>query len=180
MPFSAAAATPAPNAIDLCQARVATASYGGGSLSVHRHRTGLTMRLRTCQLCGVTMVALLGMPALAQRHEHGERHPRVERWHGDIHQFHQHDYPVWRGGRWFHGPHGGRSGWWWIVGLNWYWYPAPTYPYPDAYLPPPVVATPPPIPGALPHYWYYCADPPGYYPYVPQCFRNWERVPAAP
>jgi hypothetical protein len=27
--------------------------------------------------------------------------------------------------------------------------------------------------------WYYCADPPGYYPYVTQCNAGWQAVPAS-
>ena len=26
------------------------------------------------------------------------------------------------------------------------------------------------------HYWYYCSDPKGYYPYVLKCNANWQRV----
>lgn len=26
--------------------------------------------------------------------------------------------------------------------------------------------------------WYYCSDPPGYYPYVSQCYTAWQTVPA--
>jgi hypothetical protein len=26
--------------------------------------------------------------------------------------------------------------------------------------------------------WYYCAEPPGYYPYVSQCYSGWQPVPA--
>ena len=26
--------------------------------------------------------------------------------------------------------------------------------------------------------WYYCADPAGYYPYVTQCYSDWQSVPA--
>lgn len=29
-------------------------------------------------------------------------------------------------------------------------------------------------------YWYYCADPQGYYPYVAQCPGGWQRVRPAP
>lgn len=49
-----------------------------------------------------TVAMALGAPlAIAQdRHWHG----------GDIHHFHDHDEGAWRGGRWFHGPHGGRAG----------------------------------------------------------------------
>ena len=27
--------------------------------------------------------------------------------------------------------------------------------------------------------WYYCSDPPGYYPYVTQCNTGWQAVPAS-
>jgi hypothetical protein len=27
--------------------------------------------------------------------------------------------------------------------------------------------------------WYYCSDPPGYYPYVAQCNTGWQAVPAS-
>jgi len=131
-------------------------------------------------------VALLtptvGSPARAEEHRHDERYHedhRREGWeHGDIHRFHEHDYDRWRGGSWFHGMHDGRFGWWWQVGPTWYFYNAPVYPYPDPYLPP-VIAGPaaaPPPPGG--QYWYYCRNPAGYYPYVPQCAGPWEAVPA--
>lgn len=96
-------------------------------------------------------------------------------WHGEIRRFHEHDIELWRGGRWHHGRHEGRNGWWWIVGSVWYFYPARVEPYPDPYQPPVVVVPPPPAP---PQYWYYCANPAGYYPYVAQCAANWQRVPA--
>ena len=32
-----------------------------------------------------------------------------------------------------------------------------------------------------PYYWYYCPDPNGYYPHVPNCRQEWRRVvPGAP
>jgi hypothetical protein len=93
-------------------------------------------------------------------------------WHGEISRFHEHDLQRWSGGRWRHGKHDGRLGWWWIVGGAWYFYPIPVYPYPDPYQPP---LAPLPTP---PQYWYYCANPAGYYPYVAQCLVNWQRVPA--
>lgn len=101
------------------------------------------------------------------------------RWHGgDMHHFGDRDEHIWRGGQWFHGDHGGRGGWWWIVDGNWYFYPAPVYPYPDPYVPP--VVMPAPAPGQAPQYWYYCPNPAGYYPYVPACPTNWMAVPASP
>jgi hypothetical protein len=126
-------------------------------------------------------------PSLADEHGHGHGgghhgdhgHGHADRWHGDIHYFHQYDLGRWRGGRWYHGSHGGRAGWWWIVAGVWYFYPAPVYPYPDPYLPP--LVSPPPAPAqAAPQYWYYCPNPAGYYPYVPQCSTDWQLVPATP
>jgi len=100
--------------------------------------------------------------ALAQHHD--------DHWHdNDIHHFNDHDMGVWRGGHWFHGPYSGRTGWWWIVSGVYYFYPAPIYPYPDPYVPPMVAPTP--------AYWFYCSNPPGYYPYVPQCAVPWQQVP---
>ena len=79
------------------------------------------------------------------------------------------------------GWHGGWHGGFWgprvYIGGP-FWYPGPyAYPYP-VYAPPvyaPPVYAPPvveePLPPAYveprsPAYWYYCQDPPGYYPYV--------------
>jgi hypothetical protein len=108
-------------------------------------------------------VALATLPAQADEHW----------WHDDIHHFHERDIGVWRGGHWWHGLHGGRPGWWWIVGGVWYFYPAPVYPYPDPYTPPAPVAAAPPA------NYYWCANPAGYYPQVPNCFVPWQAVPAA-
>jgi hypothetical protein len=119
--------------------------------------------------------------AMAQERGREERRDWRDR---DIHRFNDHDFERWRGGRWVHGPHGGRQGWWWVIGPTWYFYPQPVYPYPDPYLPP-VIAGPPPPPVAVapppppppPQMYYYCDRPAGYYPYVPAC-RRWRAVPA--
>ena len=107
----------------------------------------------------------------------------------------------WHGGG---GHHGGwrRAGW---HGGFWgprvyiggpFWYPGPyAYPYP-VYAPPlytapvygsPVVEEPLPPPAYVEPrstaYWYYCQDPPGYYPYVSTCAGGWQQVapqPSAP
>jgi hypothetical protein len=99
--------------------------------------------------------------------------------HGDFHGFHDHNFDHWRGGHWFNGPHDGRGGWWWVVDGMWYFYPAPVYPYPDPNKPPTIVVETAP---GTPHASYYCANPPGYYPSVPQCALAWQKVvtPAAP
>ena len=54
---------------------------------------------------------------------------------------------------------------WWGGGWGW-----PDYYYPDSgyYGYGPYVG-----------YWYYCPDPPGYYPYVAQCNTAWQTVPAS-
>ena len=126
-------------------------------------------------LCGALLVMPLIAPAALAQHPHGRGgHGPGGHWRGDIRHFHDHDFAYWRGGRWFHGAHGGRLGWWWVVGPSWYFYPAPIYPYPDPYVPP-VVNAPPPS-----QTWYYCANPPGYYPYVAQCLVPWRPVVPPP
>jgi len=71
-------------------------------------------------------------------------------YHGSIHHFHDHDFIAWRGGRWYHGYYGGRTGWFWMVGGVYYWYPAPIYPYPDPFTPPEMLAPAVVAPGAPP------------------------------
>jgi hypothetical protein len=102
-------------------------------------------------------------------------------WHGDdIRHFRRHDLPRWQGGHWYHGPHLGRPGWWWIVGGIWYYYPRPVYPFPDPYVPPAVVIQTPGVPPATTQYWYYCESAGTYYPYVAVCPGGWRAVPATP
>jgi len=112
----------------------------------------------------------------AQAYDHdGYGHDGYDHgWHDhDIHRFHEYDVERWHHGYWLQRFHDGRNGWWWVVDGQWYFYPAPVYPYPDPYTPPMIVAQP----AAGPQYWY-CANPPGYYPYVPQCAVQWQSVPA--
>jgi hypothetical protein len=65
-----------------------------------------------------------------------------------------------------------------------YWGPYPnaySYAYPYAY--PPIVVQPAPqasVPPPPSHYWYYCDNPQGYYPYVPQCPGRWRLVSPTP
>ena len=92
---------------------------------------------------------------------------------GELHRFDHHGFR--RGlvvvpafGAWW----GGGWGWpdyyypeWWGTGWGW-----PDYYHPNGgYY------------GSGPYagYWYYCADPPGYYPYVIQCNTAWQTVPAS-
>lgn len=76
----------------------------------------------------------------------------------------------WSGGEWRHTWYNGIFGWWWVLDDEWYFYDQPIYPYP-AYVGP----SPPTI-----GYWYHCADPAGFYPYVSTCPGGWQPVPAVP
>jgi hypothetical protein len=116
------------------------------------------------------------------------------------HDFHG-DPGHWSGGSWYHGNHGGVYGWWWALDGAYYPYAAPPAdPYYDpnyygGYASPPYADDPgygngyPPQPYAQQPYppqpyaggtWYYCANPPGYYPYVGQCTLPWQSVTAQP
>lgn len=156
-------------------------------------------------IISVLIVAVLSiavaLPALAEgRHEgrgdgrddgrHG-MHQGVRPWGGprDIRHFEDRHRSVWVSGRWHHGPHEGRVGWWWIVAGTWYFYPWPVYPYPDPYIPPVVVVQPAPAPETAPpevqpqaqvQNWYYCEASKSYYPYVSSCPAGWKEVPATP
>ena len=143
---------------------------------LHTHLRDRSVLLRTTIVsAAITVAALLTVshPAWAEHRERG--------WHGDIRHFQTRDFHRWRGGRWIHGRHGDRLGWWWVVAGIWYFYPAPVYPYPDPYVPPAVLSPPPPAvaPQATP-YWYYCESARAYYPYVASCPGTWQKVPAIP
>ena len=63
----------------------------------------------------------------------------------------------------------------------------PLFPPYYAYPPPPVVYAPPVMYAAPPvvvsqpqQYWYYCDNPAGYYPQVPECPTPWRPVAAQP
>lgn len=114
-------------------------------------------------------------PAIHHESEPHRWGPEMHRdWPGDVWHFHEVIVPRWRTGRWVHGDHLGRAGWWWVVEGEWYFYPAPIYPYPDPYVPPGVVvAVPAPAPV---QYWYYCPSVQAYYPYVSACPEGWTPV----
>jgi hypothetical protein len=73
----------------------------------------------------------------------------------------------WRSGHWWHGTYWRRVGWWWIVGPDWYWYPAAVYPYPNPFTPPEMTVG----------LWYWCDAYQQYYPYVGACPSGWRAVP---
>jgi mono/diheme cytochrome c family protein len=80
---------------------------------------------------------------------------------------------VWQAGNWRHESHNGHLGWWWVAGGIWYYYPEPVYPYPAS-----ISAYTYPLPKIASQYWYYCTDPPGYYPGIKACYEPWELLPA--
>jgi hypothetical protein len=104
-----------------------------------------------------------------ERWEHHDGPPRGDAWrlHDDAR------LAGWRAGRWFHGDHLGRVGWWWIVGDEWFFYPAAVYPYPDPYVPPAVAQAPSAA-------WYYCRSQNAYYPYITTCPEGWQPVQPTP
>ena len=79
-----------------------------------------------------------------------------------------------------------------VVGAPLYGWPSPgPYYYPPYYYPPAVVVPSAPTTyvergdeeeaeGEPQGYWYYCANPKGYYPYVKQCPGGWQRVAPQP
>jgi hypothetical protein len=103
-------------------------------------------------------------PAKVSPHRFGDTSlPLPSSWHGNIRDF---DLHTWQSGKWQHVSHGGRSGWWWTVGSDWYFFDAPVYPYPDLYTP-----YNEPI-----GWWYWCDPSEEYYPYVTSCPIPWESV----
>ena len=144
-------------------------------------RIGRNLRRKLRLVVPAIALAILSLP-LATTSWAAERAVVTVQWHGDIHRFHERDLHRWRGGHWVHDWHGGRFGWWWIVGPTWYYYPAPVYPYPDPYQPP---TAPLPPAQAPTQYWYFCPSSQSYYPYVATCPQGWLTVvpgaiPAAP
>ncbi len=133
------------------------------------------MRLTWPLLVGLAVLPCLLQPSYADGFHGERRHP----WHFHIGDDH------WRHGHWVQSWHGGRYGWWWLVGGTWLLYNTPIYPYPVTA--PIVIMEPPPqtyaAPGALPPpapIWYYCQQPQGYYPYLPSCPSGWQAISSVP
>jgi hypothetical protein len=99
--------------------------------------------------------------------------------HRDFAHFTPAERTEWTHGWWHHGQWHGRWGWWWFAGGDWWWYDQPVYPYPtyvsDVYYDEPTYDQ-----GGAGAYWYYCQNPPGYYPYVQHCNGPWQPVPPTP
>jgi hypothetical protein len=134
---------------------------------------------RASKLARLTAATLLATAlcsepiALAEDHSsHGGAGHAASGGHGGWHN----GFAGSGGGHGWH--HGWRGGWGWGAGVGlglglglaypyYYGYPyaPPAYDYYGSSLSP-----------AAPQY--YCADPPGYYPQVTQCYSGWQTVPA--
>lgn len=92
--------------------------------------------------------------------------------------------PSWYwGGPWYGYPYGYRYAYGYPYGYGYgypfaYAHPYASAPYPPAvrYVSPPADAVEQSTQGAAPGAWYYCSDPPGYYPHVSTCSRPWLEV----
>lgn len=121
----------------------------------------------------------------------------------DVRRFRRDDRVRWRGGHWRNSCFGGRCGWWWLAGGQWYFYDRPVYPYPVVVsgigfaepmvmAPPPIVITAPPpvmMPAPIhsapriapaPQFWCYCDNPAGYFPTVQTCNTQFRQVEPPP
>lgn len=94
----------------------------------------------------------------------------------DFAHFSPDQHALWEGGGWRHVTHNGYLGWWWVVGDDWFYYPAPIYPYP-LYVGPDYYYDYYSYYPAPPYYRYHCEDPRRFYPTVPECNGPWEPVP---
>ena len=103
------------------------------------------MRSQSRKLLQLTLLgfaALLTWSGGVRAHESGHQHRESVRAHRDVvrarhaffeHEFHRFGPPEsarWRRGAWSHRCFGGRCGWWWFAGGQWYFYDRPVYPYP--------------------------------------------------
>lgn len=124
-----------------------------------------------------------GIPRFHERNTYIRDHD-VHHFNGrrEIFRFHERDKNVWRTGAWRHDWHGGRLGWYWVVGGIFYYYNTPIYPYPSPYVPNVAVSIPTSSIQAtnFPSVWYYCEASNNYYPYVAQCTSGWVQVSATP
>ena len=112
-------------------------------------------------LIGIMLLLGSAVPAVAMVHGGSHGH-----FHGD---FHHH---VFVHSRVFIGAP-------FVFGGPFWWGPWPAYPYPPAA----VQSTPPTYIQQAPAssaYWYYCQNPQGYYPAVPQCPGGWMTVVPQP
>ena len=104
-------------------------------------------------------------------------HPGFHFSHHDFAHFSPAEHQAWIGGHGGHMWHNGVYGWWWFAGGIWYFYDTPFDEYPpyvssEYYVEQPEYGPEPT--------WWYCNNPPGYYPYVQSCSTPWQPVPVTP
>jgi hypothetical protein len=101
----------------------------------------------------------------------------------NVAHFNAQDHAMWAGGQWRHTKHNGRNGWWWYTNGAWFFYDEPTYPYPDS-VSDDYTFDQDAYDNAAPdqggYVWYYCNNPPGYYPYIQSCRGPWQPVTPTP
>jgi hypothetical protein len=162
-------------------------------------KSSIAMRtMLTSPTVALSVLVALALPSWQAQAQHGGGDSHGSEWHGheqhdrgyhgpdfhgrDYNRFTPYERQTWNSGHWEHSWHDNRYAWWWTAGGGWYFYPAPVYPYPTSVPPAVVVQQPPPLPsGQAPaQFWYYCDNPPGYYPQVAACNGPWREVAAAP
>jgi hypothetical protein len=88
---------------------------------------------------------------------------------------------AWRDGGFHHGFHHAHTRFFFGLSIGPFWPYAYAYPYPYVVYPPAVVVPPAYVPPATQGpFWWYCDNPPGYYPYVRSCPGGWRAVPSTP
>jgi hypothetical protein len=104
----------------------------------------------------------------------------------NVAHFNAQDRAMWTKGQWRHTNHNGHNGWWWYTNGAWFFYDEPTYPYPDtvsdqyAFDDDNADAPDQAGPDQGGYVWYYCSNPPGYYPYIQSCRGPWQPVEPTP
>ena len=132
---------------------------------------GFAMKRSIILLLFAGLSVIVSGNALADRHHHHHSRTSVGIMFGT---------PGW-GSPFWGSPFGGSPFWGYPSYSPYYpFYPyAPYYPYPSQT----IVIQPSPTryiqknnDENAENYWYYCSDPKGYYPYVPKCNANWQKV----
>lgn len=138
----------------------------------------LLLRSGTEVVCmSIKMIFIFGVLALSARAARADEH---RHWGGRRVE--------WHGGHWIHDRHGGRLGWWWVVGPTWYFYERP-HSFVVQQAPPPVIVqqvpvAPPavvmqqPQPAPVSPVLYYCRATGTHYPETMSCPGGWSIMTA--
>jgi hypothetical protein len=126
------------------------------------------LRSALLPLLAIASTLAVSAPALARGHAYGH-------------------YPVrHESGRWVHDHHGGRLGWWWVVGSSWRFFSRPYVVHEPRTViveqPPVTIVQAPPVPASAPvpaPVLYYCKSTGTYYPDTMTCPGGWSVVTAS-